>query len=208
MHRVTAEGDDVGKSRRATGTTVLCLIRHGDAGERLALAERDALRPLTERGRKQARRAGKALRRLGLVPQDAWTSRLVRADETAKHAMKAAKSGVPLVSTAALSPAADPARILSALEESPPTPRDAAPAARPARAPAAPDPVVRWLVGHDPHLTRLLGLLVAAQPMGLPLSKGAVAVVEFAGPVAPGAGRLVDLLSPDAIRALSRRARD
>lgn len=195
------------KTKRARGTTtVLCLIRHGDAGDRLALPDRDALRPLTPRGRKQARRAGKALRRLGLCPRDAWASRLVRAAETAKQAIEGAKASVPVLSTAALSPTADPARIVEALAETPPISKGAR-AAQGAAEPAAGDaPAVRWLVGHDPHLTRLLGLLVAAQPMGLPLSKGAVAVVEFAGgEVAPGAGRLVDLLSPAAVRALSRR---
>jgi phosphohistidine phosphatase SixA len=183
------------KRARPAGS-VLCLIRHGDAGDRLALPDRDALRPLTPKGRKQARRAGKALRRLGLCPRDAWTSRLVRAGETAKQATEGAKAAVPIVATAALAPTAEPERILVALAETPP-PKTGRP--------AGDAPAVRWLVGHDPHLTRLLGLLVAAQPMGLPLSKGAVAVVEFPGEVAPGAGRLVDLLSPAAVRALARK---
>lgn len=193
-----------GRRAREHGA-VLCLIRHGDAGDRLAMPDRDDLRPLTVRGKKQARRAGKALRRLGLLPADVWTSRLVRAAETAEHALDAAKASVPRVATAALSPSADPARVLAALEESPPPAADERPARRATKPPAGDAPVVRWLVGHDPHLTRLLGLLVAAQPMGVPLSKGAVAVVAFAaGGPAPGAGRLVHLLSPDAVRALAR----
>ena len=195
------------RSRDSVERTILCVIRHGDAGDRLALPDRDALRPLTDRGRKQARRAGKALRRLCLTPLDAWTSRLVRAAETAKHALKGAKSPVPVVATAALSPNADPDRLVAALAEAPPPAADDDAPAKSAGKAAA--PAVRWVVGHDPHLTRLLGLLVAAQPMGLHLSKGAVAVVEFGpGGVAPGAGRLVDLFSPDAIRALARGERE
>jgi phosphohistidine phosphatase len=194
------------KASKNPGTTVLCLIRHGDAGDRLAIPERDLFRSLTDKGRKQARRAGKALRRLGLVPRDAWTSRLVRADETAKHAMRAAKAAVPLVASATLAPEADPQRILHALAESPPPPeKDAGPTARRRKSAAGDAPAVRWLFGHDPHLTRLLGLLVAAQPMGLALPKGGVAVIECsAAGIEPGAGRLLDLLSPHAIRALTR----
>jgi phosphohistidine phosphatase SixA len=198
------------RTTKNVGATVLCLIRHGDAGDRLAIAERDAFRALTDKGRKQARRAGKALRRLGLVPSDAWTSRLVRADETAKHAMKGARASVPLVASAALAPEADPQRILQALAESPPPPPEGAdPTARRRKSAAGGAPAVRWVVGHDPHLTRLLGLLVAAQPMGLSLPKGGVAIVECsAAGIEPGAGRLLDLLSPHALRALATRDRD
>ena len=66
-------------------------------------------------------------------------------------------------------------------------------------------PVVRWLVGHEPGLSRLVGYLVACQPQGLELKKGSVAVLTCGqgGPEAGGC-RLVALLSPAALRDLPR----
>ena len=64
---------------------MLWLLRHGDAAE----GSPDAERPLTKKGEKQARAAGRALERLG-VPMDAClTSPKVRAAETAGIACKA-----------------------------------------------------------------------------------------------------------------------
>jgi phosphohistidine phosphatase len=61
---------------------MLWLLRHGDAAE----GSPDAERPLTKKGEKQARAAGRALKRLG-VPMDAClTSPKVRAAETARIA--------------------------------------------------------------------------------------------------------------------------
>jgi phosphohistidine phosphatase len=61
---------------------MLWLLRHGDAAE----GSPDAERPLTKKGEKQARVAGRALKRLG-VPMDAClTSPKVRAAETARIA--------------------------------------------------------------------------------------------------------------------------
>jgi phosphohistidine phosphatase len=182
------------KSRASPTTTVLCVIRHGDAGDALADSERDKLRPLSGRGRKEAKKAGHALARLGLLPRDVWTSHLVRAVETAEKAVSAAGADVPLRSVASLSPEANPERVLQALAENPPPPDASA---------AGGDVVVRWVVGHEPHLSRLVGLLVAAQPMGLALSKGSVSIVETVGsPPSAGAGRLLALLSASALKAL------
>ena len=174
------------RTSKNAGATVLCLIRHGDA-ETARFPERPVPRA-DRQGRKQARRAGEGLRRRAR-PRDAWTSRLVRADQTAKHAMKAAKAAAPVVASATLAPEADPQRILQALAESPPPPaKGADPTARKRKSAAGDAPAVRWVVGHDPHLTRLLGLLVAAQPMGLSLPKGGVAIVECsAAGIEPGA---------------------
>ena len=63
--------------------STLVVVRHGDAGEPVADPARDGKRALSEKGRKQARRAGRALARLELLPRDVWTSHLVRAVETA-----------------------------------------------------------------------------------------------------------------------------
>jgi phosphohistidine phosphatase len=61
---------------------VLWLLRHGDAAD----GSPDAERPLTKKGEKQARTAGRALKQLG-VPMDAClTSPKVRAADTARMA--------------------------------------------------------------------------------------------------------------------------
>jgi len=187
--------------------TLLVLLRHGDAGDMFASAERDALRPLTAKGRKHAHRAGKALVHLGLVPHDVWTSSLVRAVETADGAVAALDGAVRRVPTAALAPDAAPERVVRALRETP-VPRrgptgDAKAGGRRASRPAAGPPVVRWLVGHEPHLSRLLGHLTGAPSAAVVLPKGAFAVLETdgKGPAAGGA-RVVLLVAPDALKAL------
>ena len=205
-------------------TTTLVLLRHGDAGDPLPSPELDTRRPLTPRGRKQARRAGKALARLGLAPTVAYASRLRRASETLAVALEACGGSPHVVRTAALTPDAEPTRAVRLLATAvradhvpaPPAvaPSDAAgtsatsPAgagASHAGAPPAPAPV-RWLVGHDPHLTRLLAHLLGAAPEALRLSKGAFAVVSLdaRGPAA-GAGTLVGLVPADALKALTRK---
>jgi phosphohistidine phosphatase len=198
-------------ARTATAPpTVLVLLRHGDAGDALASADRDALRPLTAKGRKQSRRAGKALVHLGLVPRDVFTSRLARALETADVATAAVGADVRRVPTAALAPDAAPERIVRALLDTPPPGAalgegHARPAGHRASRTATPAPVVRWLVGHEPHLSRLAAHLTGAPAAALELGKGGFAVLETdgRGPAEAGA-KLRLLLAADALKALRR----
>jgi phosphohistidine phosphatase len=59
---------------------VLWLLRHGDAED----GSPDAERPLTDKGREQARAAGAALKRFGVELDACLTSPKVRAAETAR----------------------------------------------------------------------------------------------------------------------------
>jgi phosphohistidine phosphatase len=61
---------------------VIWLLRHGDAAD----GSPDAERPLTEKGERQARSAGLALKRLGVELEACFTSPKVRARDTAKLA--------------------------------------------------------------------------------------------------------------------------
>ena len=61
---------------------MLWLLRHGDAAE----GSPDAERPLTEKGRRQSRDAGLALKAIGVELSACLTSPKVRAVETAKLA--------------------------------------------------------------------------------------------------------------------------
>lgn len=218
----------------AAPRTLLVLVRHGDAGEPLALPGRDAARALTSKGRRQAKRAGKALARLGLAPHDVWTSRLVRARETARTALAAATgahvAGIRVSATPALAPDAAPERIARTLLDTPPPPPESAEGAGPtakdaggrrgraahdgrgirraSRAPSAPACAVRWLVGHDPHLARFAAFALGAPASAVRLRKGAFAVLAFDGRgPGPGTGVLTLLLDPDALRAVRRRRR-
>jgi phosphohistidine phosphatase len=64
---------------------VLWLLRHGDAAD----GSPDAERPLTEKGTRQARNAGRALARLGVTVDACLTSPKVRAAQTARVACEA-----------------------------------------------------------------------------------------------------------------------
>ena len=61
---------------------MLWLLRHGDAAE----GSPDAERPLTEKGKEQARAAGRALKKLGVQPGACLTSPKMRAVDTARLA--------------------------------------------------------------------------------------------------------------------------
>jgi phosphohistidine phosphatase len=61
---------------------VIWLLRHGDAAD----GSPDAERPLTEKGERQARNAGRALKRLGVELQACFASPKVRARDTARIA--------------------------------------------------------------------------------------------------------------------------
>jgi phosphohistidine phosphatase len=61
---------------------MIWLLRHGDAAD----GTPDAERPLTEKGQRQARAAGEALKRLGVKIDACLTSPKVRAADTAKRA--------------------------------------------------------------------------------------------------------------------------
>lgn len=59
------------------------------------------------------------------------------------------------------------------------------------------------LVGHEPHLGCLAGLLLSANPDPLlKLRKGGAALIVFPGPAAAGAGRLHWVLTAGQMRAL------
>jgi phosphohistidine phosphatase len=63
---------------------MIWLLRHGDAAE----GSPDAERPLTDKGREQARAAGAALKAIGVALDACLTSPKVRATETARLTCK------------------------------------------------------------------------------------------------------------------------
>ncbi|HEY4276859.1 MAG TPA: phosphoglycerate mutase family protein [Conexibacter sp.] len=67
---------------------MIWLLRHGDAAD-AATGQPDAERPLTDKGRRQAKAAGAALKRLGVEIDACLTSPRVRARDTAALACAA-----------------------------------------------------------------------------------------------------------------------
>jgi len=157
-------------------TLRLHLLRHADAGDPMAWPGDDALRPLSEKGRRQSERLGHHLAAIGFTTDALLTSPRLRALQTAE--IVAAALGVRVQTEDRLAGAfdlADVARIMA----------DAGGPGRPV------------LVGHDPDFSDLAGELVGAP--GLALRKGAIVRIDVDGDFAPGAGRLRWLLSPEAL---------
>jgi phosphohistidine phosphatase len=140
---------------------LLLLVRHADAGERdPAQWPDDALRPLTEKGRKVHAKVARALRDLGVVPEAVLTSPWLRAAQTAEILVQ----GLGLA-PAAPCPALAAAPDLAALA--------AAVGPRKGKAAVA-------LVGHSPWIEELAALLLAGGPKGIAVDfpKSGVLCVE------------------------------
>lgn len=117
----------------------LYLVHHAEA----VPEEQDPRRPLTERGWAQARAVARlAVERAGARPALILHSEKLRAAQTAQ-AWQEALPGVDVAADPRLNPSADPAAVAAGLSEHR---RDLA------------------LVGHQPFLNRLAGLLVCGDP--------------------------------------------
>lgn len=165
------------------------LVRHGPAGKRDAKRwPDDAERPLTERGSIRTRLAAEGLARIEGDLDRILTSPLERATQTAAVLSEVYGNGVKVEKIDALAPGHAVRPLLARLAE-----LDAS------------DVVV--LVGHEPDLGKLAGMLTGA-PGALPLKKaGACAIRLDEGPK-PGAGRLEWLLPPKVLRRHVRRPRN
>lgn len=131
------------------------LIRHAHA----VTAEEDIRRPLSARGRKQARVLSRFLRKVGdFDPKEIWTSPLARARGTANLLDLKAK----LITVPELETSAGVATLARKLQTS--------------RQSVA-------LVGHEPHLSALVSLLLAGseEPPLVSLKKGATVALERTG---------------------------
>lgn len=165
----------------------LILFRHGPAGK--ADAARwpdDGKRPVTRRGRERTSRAAAGLKRLLGRARRVVTSPLARARQTAELIAGALAPDVRIETLEALAPGApyrETIRWLRGVESG--------------------SSVV--LVGHEPHLGKLAGvLLFDSLAAHLPLKKAGAVLIDFVGAVEPGAGRLYAFLPPRVLRALAR----
>lgn len=135
------------------------LLRHAEA-EDASDTGLDADRRLTDSGRKRSREMARALSALDPELTAILVSPLVRSRETAEPVAEACGFTRPLVETRALLPGADPEEVLEELF------RLGAESC--------------LLVGHMPHLGRLLGRLLAGRRSSLevPMKKASLALLE------------------------------
>lgn len=162
----------------------LLIIRHGPAGDSAeweAKGRDDRLRPLTAEGKKQMRKAAVGL--AIMVPDLPLlaTSPLTRAVQTA--GIVAAEYGCEIVPLEALEPDHGPEDAVRWLQEQ--------------------ELDTVGLVGHEPHLSTLVGYLLTGKPASfLDLKKGGACLLELTEPLEPGAGALTLLLTPRLLRRL------
>lgn len=164
----------------------LILIRHAPAEDRAAWAlcgQPDGVRPLTKEGMTKMRRAARGLRRVMESPERLFSSPLLRARQTAELLLERYPD-LRVETAAELQPDADPAATLAWLKSLDDCQRIA-------------------LVGHEPHLSGLLALLVHghADPGTLPFRKGGIAILEIDA-IRPASARLSAFLPPRVLRAL------
>ncbi|HEX6032903.1 MAG TPA: phosphohistidine phosphatase SixA [Anaerolineales bacterium] len=135
----------------------LYLIRHAIAvDEATSDYASDSERPLTDKGRKKMRQIAKALRRLGVEFDLILSSPYVRACETAEIVADVFKMKKEIVFSDHLIPEGNPELLIGEINEK-----------------HTVDSLA--IVGHEPHLSALVGLLVAdTSRIEMTLKKGGV----------------------------------
>lgn len=171
------------KDRPGDGMEVF-LVRHADAGESSPLSRTDALRPLSPKGRKDAKRAAGFLKSLGVRPEVIASSPLTRARETAAFLCRAVPDGTAPVVWEELQPGG------SAEEAS-------------ERLATLRGRTSVILVGHEPSLTGLLKEWIGSdEGVGISLGKGGVARVKVTSFTPKVRGKLKWLLSPKLLQRI------
>lgn len=133
----------------------LYLVRHAIA-EDSAEYEDDSLRPLTEKGREKMKRIAAALKDLGAAPDLIVSSPYVRASQTAAILAKELKYKEELAYSDSLVPMGEPDDMIGEINEK-----------------YTVDELM--LVGHEPSLSALAGVLLAGRAdIAIDLKKGGV----------------------------------
>ncbi len=162
------------------------LFRHGPAGERDPLRwPDDRQRPLSDKGMGRTRAAARGLVTLEPALRLVLTSPLVRAAQTAAILAAECEREPEPERLDALRPGASWRDVLARLRE------------------ASADASVA-LVGHEPDLGKLVGVMLFGAPAALPLKKAGACLIEFDGRPESGTGELRWFLTPRMLRRLAR----
>jgi phosphohistidine phosphatase len=163
-------------------------FRHGIAVDQEQWKGDDDDRPLTKAGAGSTKLAAKGLCTLKVRPDVFLSSPLLRARQTAElvHEALGAKSKIEVVDD--LSPNAPPERLLTRLAQ-------------------FSDDSVVLCVGHEPHLSTTISASISGKTSAsIAMKKAAACAVLFADEPQPGAGKLIWLIPPKALRLLGSRS--
>lgn len=155
---------------------LLHLLRHADAGDPAAWSGPDAVRPLSEKGRKQSKRLADHLASIGFSVDAVITSPKIRAEQTAEIVAERIRARIVVDDRLAGPFEADTVEAM--LDDA-----------------GGPERVL--LVGHDPDFSELLSTLSGPR---IDMKKGALARIEIDRPLRPGRGTLRWLIPPDALK--------
>ncbi len=171
-------------SKTATSTSIdIFILRHGEAGNRMAVVEKDSERPLTPEGRAEMQKIAKSLKAIGLQTDRIYTSPLRRAQETAEIAARVLN--IPT---------------LEEWDELKPDGSKAALYRKLARLEQGSRPI---LVGHEPYLTSMIGEIIGTTSAKIALKKGGVGKVRITSFTPRISGELRWLLTPKIITKMS-----
>jgi phosphohistidine phosphatase len=163
----------------------LYILRHAEAEDE-AESGGDEARPLTARGRERSRAAAGGLRALGLRFDAILSSPLLRASQTAEVVAEEYANNPPPQVLPALTPDVSPREALASL----------GPFARH-------DNVL--VVGHEPQLGKLVGLLLTSGgAVTIRLKKGACVALGLPEAIEPGAAELRWMLTQRQLRKLRK----
>jgi phosphohistidine phosphatase len=165
----------------------LYILRHGIAVEPGTPGYgNDAERPLIPKGRRQLRQIAAAMEKMDLRFDLILSSPFLRAKQTAEIIAESLKPTKQLGFSEALTPDGHPAALILQLNRLKP----------------APGKIL--LVGHEPHLSRLIALLAAGNlDMAIDLKKGGLCRLEAERLWADRCARLVWLLTPRQMRLMA-----
>jgi len=134
----------------------LYIIRHAIAVDEGSADFEDSQRPLTDKGRRKMRQIAKGLYALGVEFDLILSSPYLRAQETAEVLADVLKVKKKIIFSESLIPESEPEKVIAEINES-----------------HTVDSLA--IVGHEPHLSSLIGLLAANNPnIDITLKKGGV----------------------------------
>jgi phosphohistidine phosphatase len=171
-------------SKTAPSTRIdLFILRHGEAGNRMTVAEEDSERPLTQEGRIEMQKIAKSLKAAGLQISQIYTSPLKRAQETAGITAKILK--IPtLEEWDELKPDGNKAALYRKLARFEQNSR-------------------LILVGHEPYLSSMIGEIIGTTGARLVLKKGGLGKIRVTSFTPQISGELRWLLTPKMITKMS-----
>ena len=166
----------------------LFILRHGIAVEPGTPGyEDDSRRPLIPKGERRLQAAASAMKKLELSFDLILSSPFIRARQTAEIVAKALKLKKQLHFSDDLVPGGDARALIQKLNEWKPAPENV------------------LLVGHEPHLSRFISLLVSggADTAAIEMKKGGLCKLEADSLRAGGRATLIWLLTPSQMELIA-----